>query len=208
MDILGPFPDRRSGSRYMMDYFTRWAEAYAIPNQEASTVAEKPITQFFLRFSLPEQLHSDQGCQFESPLLREICRILGIYNTHTTPYHTLSDELMEQFNWSLLSMLVTSVKDHPSTWESYLPKVCMAYNTSVQASTGYTPFFLMFGREARLPIDIMCGSCPAEATSPNKLAAQLKHSLRQAFSHVHENMATSHNLQLQQTYPRQTTRTR
>ena len=131
-----------SGNRYIlvaMDYFTRWAEAYAIPNQEAATVTDKLVSNFSLRFSPPEQLHTDQGRQFESALLHEVCRSLGIHKTRTTAYHPQGDGLVERFNRTLLSMLATTAKDHPATWETFLPKLY----TSIQASTGYTPFYLM-----------------------------------------------------------------
>ena len=67
MDIVGPFPESPDSNTYVLvvaDYFTRWTEAYALPNQEASTVARKLVDEFFLRFSPPEQLHSDQGPKF------------------------------------------------------------------------------------------------------------------------------------------------
>ena len=110
VDILGPLPESPSKNRYVlvaMDYFTRWTEAYAIPNQEAITIATKLVNEMFLRFSVPEQLHSDQGRQFESRLMTEICSVLGIHKTHTTPYHPQSDGLVERFNRTLLSMLST-----------------------------------------------------------------------------------------------------
>jgi transposase InsO family protein len=124
------------------------------------TVTNELVSNFFLRFSPPEQLHSGQGRQFESALLQEVCRTLCIHKTH---YHPQGDGLVERFNRNLLSMLATSAKDNPATWETHLPKLCLAYNTSIQASTGYTPFFLMFGREARLPVDIMFGPSPTDA---------------------------------------------
>ena len=198
IDIMGPFPESPSGNRYIlvaMDYFTRWAEAYAIPNQEAATVANHLVNELFLRFSPPETLHSDQGRQFESALLGSICRLLGIRKTRTTPYHPQSDGLVERYNRTLLSMLATCSREHPSTWDTYLPKLCMAYNTSVQPTTGYTPFFLMFGREARLPVDIMYGSSPTETVTPHHYAAALSESLQQAYSRVRENMALAHNRQ-------------
>ena len=198
VDILSPLPEKPSGNRYIMvvmDYFTCWAKAYAIPNQKADTVADQLVSNFFLHFSLPEQLHSGQGRQFEATLLQEICRCLGIHKTHTTPYHLQGDRQVERFNRTLLSMLAKTAKDHPSTWDTFLPKICMAYNTSVQASTGYTPFYLMFGNEARLPVNIMFGPTPADATSPNEHAAQLQVSIRQAFQAVQENMATAHKRQ-------------
>ena len=176
VDILGPMPETEEGYRYILvagDYFTRWMEAYAIPNQEAKTIANKLVNELFCRFSPPEQLHSDQGKQFESDLLKEICKLLHVEKTRTTPYHPQCDGLIERFNRTLLSMLATSVKDNPFDWEKQLPKVCMAYNTSVQSSTGYTPFYLMFGRQARIPIDLMFNLDCQPEREPNEHVAEL-----------------------------------
>ena len=82
VDIMGPLPETPSGNSYILvagDYFTCWMEAYAIPNQEAITVAQKLVDELFCRFSPHEQLHSDQGRQFESTLIKEICSLLHIY---------------------------------------------------------------------------------------------------------------------------------
>ena len=102
-----------------MDYFTRWAEAYAIPNQEATTVAEKLISEFFLHFFPPLHLHTDHGCQFESALLWELCSSLGINKTHTTPYHPQSDGFVEWFNSTLLGRLAIAAKDRQFTCDKY-----------------------------------------------------------------------------------------
>eukprot|EP00731_Ephydatia_muelleri_P035045 Em0093g14a len=161
VDILGPLPESGNGNSYILvvgDYFTRWMEAYPIQNQEAVTVAQKLVDEIFCRFSVPEQLHSDQGRQFESAVIKEICNLLHIEKTRTTAYHPQSDGLVERFNRTLLSMLTTCGRSHPFEWEDHIRKVCFAYNTSVQATTGYSPFFLMFGRQARLPIDLMYGT--------------------------------------------------
>ena len=150
VDILGPLPERKSGNLYILvvgDYFTKWIEAYPIPNQEATTVGTKLVDNFFCRFSLPKQLHSDQGPQFESAIIATVCQFLQIDKTRTTPYHPQSDGLIERFNRTLLQMLATCVDKHPFEWEEYVKEVCMAYNTSTQATTGYSPFFLMFGRK-------------------------------------------------------------
>ena len=75
VDILGPLPKTKDGNVYVLvaaDYFTRWVEAYPTPNQEAVTVAQKLVDEMFCRFSTPEQLHSDQGHQFESDLIAEV----------------------------------------------------------------------------------------------------------------------------------------
>ena len=120
VDIMGPLPETEEGSKYVLvavDYFTRWVEAYGIPNQEATTVGRKLVDEMFCRFSPPEQLHSDQGRQFESELVKEICKLLGVRKTHTTPYHPQGNGMVERFNRTLLDMLSTTVGDHPSNWE-------------------------------------------------------------------------------------------
>ena len=77
-------------------------------------------------------------------------------------------------------MLATTTKDHPFDWEEQLQRVCFAYNTSVQVSTGYTPFFFMLGREAKMPIDLMYQTGNQSNVPVNDYAVQLKSSLEDA----------------------------
>ena len=187
VDILGPLPESEAGNSYILvagDYFTRWMEAYPIPNQEATTVARVLVDQWFCRFSVPEQLHSDQGRQFESDLIAGVCKTLGIEKTRTTPYHPQCDGLIERFNRTLLDMLATTTHDHPFDWEDNIRKVCLAYNTSVQSTTGYTPFFLVFGRQARVPVDIMYATDKPSETTPGEFATTLQTALENAYSLV------------------------
>ena len=145
------------GSKYVLvavDCFTRWVELYGIPKQERP-LARRLVDEMFCRFSPPEQLHSDQGRQFESELVKEICNLLEVRKTHTTPYHLQGNGMVERFNRTLLDMLSTTVGNHHSSWEHNIRKVCFAYNSSVHSLTGYTPFFLMFGRQVKLLVDLM-----------------------------------------------------
>ena len=86
-----------------------------------------------------------------------MCKVLQICKTCTTPYHPEGDGFVEWFNRTLISMLATATADHSLDWEECLPKVCFAYTASVQASTGHTPFYLMFGRQAKLSVDLKKG---------------------------------------------------
>ena len=186
-DIVGPFPESTSGNSYVLvaiDYFTRWVEAYPIPCQEASVVAKKLVDEMFCRFSPPEQLLSDQGRQFESQLLAEVCRLLGIQKSRTTPYHPQCDGLVERWNRTLLQSLATSVSDHPENWDEYVQKICMAYNTSIHPTTSFTPFYLMFGRQARLPVDLLYGMPEQESLPHSQYAATLKRALSEAYDKV------------------------
>ena len=194
-DLVGPLPESDNGNQYILvvaDYFTRWVEAFPLPNQEASTVATKLVEDIFLRFSVPEQLHSDQGRQFEAHLITEICKLLHIHKTRTTPYHPQCDGLVERFNRTLLNMLAICAKDHPLDWEHHIRPVCMAYNSSVQSSTGYTPFYLMFGRQARLPVDIMYRPIEQPLQSYGEYARLLQNRLQKAFDLVKQHVTKEH----------------
>ncbi len=84
-----------------MDYFTKWPEAFAVPNQEAATLARCLLSEYFSRFAIPYMLHSDQGANFESHLIRELCELLDIKKTRTTGYHPQCDGLVERMNRTL-----------------------------------------------------------------------------------------------------------
>ena len=184
VDIVGPFSPVQSGNNDVLvvsDYFTKWMEAFAIPNQEAVTVAEEEV---FCRFSIPEQLHSDQGRQFEGKLMQEVCKLLHIKKTRTTAYHPQSDGVVERLNRTLLSMLTATVHEHPGDWDKKLRLMCMAYNTSVHQSTGFSPFFLLFGCQARLPVDLAYGTAPMEEKTTQEYVRNLRQTLEKAYSTV------------------------
>ena len=112
VDFLEPLPVTSSGNRYILvagDYFTKWIEVYAVPNDESITVADKLVNEMFCRFATPTpvSLHSDQGRQFETELIAHICRLLHIRKSRTYSYHPQSDGFIERFNHTILSMLAT-----------------------------------------------------------------------------------------------------
>lgn len=91
VDLLGPLPVTLSGNKYILvagDYFTKWIEVYAVPDQEAATMAGTLVND---RFGPPAQLHSDQGRQFEAELISHVYQLLHINKSRTTPYHPQSD---------------------------------------------------------------------------------------------------------------------
>ena len=101
-------------------------------------------------------LHTDQGRNFESALISELCKLLGITKTRTTPYHPQSDGMIKRFNRTLLSMLSTVLgEEGEENWEVALPAVMLAYRSSPHQTTHQSPFMLTFGREVRLPVDVM-----------------------------------------------------
>ncbi|KAJ8381238.1 hypothetical protein SKAU_G00020160 [Synaphobranchus kaupii] len=170
VDVLGPFPVTDSGNRYIlvaMDYFTKWPEAFAVPDQSAATMAERLVEEMFTRFGAHAELHSDQGRNFESQLLAEVCKRLGVTKTQTTPLHPQIDGLVERFNRTLATQLAILASQHQRDWDRHLPLVLWAYRSAMQESSQLTPAALMFGRELRTPVDLVFGA-PPEPEEPSR----------------------------------------
>lgn len=154
IDILGPLTTTDNGNKYIIviaDYFTKWTEAYAVPDHQASTVAQKIIDNFFTRFGIPEVIHSDQGRDFQSNLFQEMCRLLEIHKTKTTPWHPQSDGMIERFNRTIETLLRQCVQDNQKDWDQHLPFCCAAYRSALHSTTSQTPNMLMLGRELPMP---------------------------------------------------------
>uniref|UniRef100_A0A674E9Q2 Gypsy retrotransposon integrase-like protein 1 n=1 Tax=Salmo trutta TaxID=8032 RepID=A0A674E9Q2_SALTR len=160
VDVVGPFPTTDSGNRWVltaMDYFTKWPEAYALPDQEAETIVDALTAGMFSRFGAAESIHSDQGRNFESRVFATMCERLGIHKTRTTPLHPQSDGLVERFNKTLGQQLAIVSAKHQRDWDKHLPMVLMACRSAVQDSTSCTPALLMLGREIRTPAEMAFG---------------------------------------------------
>lgn len=139
------------------DYFTKFVNLYAVPDQKATTVAECLFQNYILEHGVMETLHTDMGRQFESEVVRHLCRMLGVKKTHTTPYNPKSDGMVERFNRTFTDQLAKTLLSCEGEWDSFLSQVAFPYNTSVHTSTGFTPYFLTHGREARTPMDVVLG---------------------------------------------------
>ena len=128
------------------DHFTRYAQAIPTKNQTARTTARVLFDSFFVHYGFPTTLHSDKAQNFESRVIRHLCRIGGIKKTRTTPYHPIGNGQCERFNQTLLRMLGTLEPSKKSDWKSYVSPLVHAYNATRHESTGFSPFYLMFGR--------------------------------------------------------------
>ena len=184
MDILGPLPITPRNNRYVLvvsDYFTKWTEAYALPDQTAATIAETLVSEFVSRFGVPRQIHSDQGTNFESKLMEEVCKLLNIEKTRTTPLHPQSDGQVERFNRTLVEMLRGKLQPDQKDWDLQLPMCMMAYRSAVHESTGFTPNQLMLGREVEVPLDVITQPPPDAQLPPVEYVEALQKRLTQAY---------------------------
>lgn len=146
----------RGGVRNILvitDHFTKFSVAVATKNQTARTTAEVLMNHFVYPYGIPTKLLSDQGPNFESQVIKELCGLMGIEKVKTTVYHPMGNGIAERFNRSLIGMLRTLEPERKQNWKKFLPSLVFSYNAIKHNSTGFSPFELMFGRKPRLPVD-------------------------------------------------------
>jgi hypothetical protein len=192
LDVMGPLPTTRQGNNYILvigDHFTRWIEAYPIPNQQAPTIAQYLVHQFVARFGTPLEIHTDQGRNFESGLFRELCRLLDVTKTRTTPYHPASNGVIERFNRTLGKMMKSFVDDNQSDWDIHLGLLTAAYRSTIHPATGFSPNQLMLGREVNSPSDILFPRpAPEEAPEVHDYVRELREKMENCYHIARENL--------------------
>ena len=186
MDYLSLEPSKENIENVLVitDHFTRYALAYPSKTQTAQATARILWDNFICHYGFPEKFISDQGRNFESDLIKELCKIAGVKKVHTTPYHPQGNGQCERFNSTLCNMLGTLSEEEKSDWKSHLGCMTHAYNCTKHASTTYSPYYLMFGRHPRLPIDIEFGlnkpNC-RDNSSKSRYIQKLRRRLNYAF---------------------------
>jgi len=159
IDLTGPHPKSAQGHLWIltcMDSFTKWAEAFPLRSKEAEPIAKILVERVFSRFGVPLSILSDQGREVDGRIMREVCRLFGIEKLRTTPYKPSTNQV-ERFHCTLNSILGKTVAEHQRDWDSRLVFAMSAYRATQHTATGYSPNFLVLGRETRAPPDIVYG---------------------------------------------------
>ena len=153
--LLEKSSDGKENGLVITDVFTKFTQAIATPNQKAATVAKVLVRDWFFKFGIPRRIHSDRGRNFESDIVKELCKMYNIQKSRTTPYHAIGNRQCERYNRTLHDRLRTLPPEKKKRWPEYLAEMTYIYNATPHASTGLTPHYLMFGRHPRLPIDLL-----------------------------------------------------
>jgi len=189
VDLVGPIPTTDRGNSWTLvltDHFTRWADALAIPDASAPTVARVLDQRVFCYFGLPEQIHTDQGAQFQSQLMKDLCQVWGVNQSRTTPYHPQGNGVVERNNRmlgdALRSLLLGRSQEE---WDTMLPQIMRAYRSSTQE----TPNLLMLGRETRVP-EHLAYHVPAPEFPIHEYVGKLVETMRKAHDVLREKQWT------------------
>ena len=159
INFLSIEPSKRNIENVLVitDHFTRYAQVYPSKTQTAQATAKLLWENFIRRYGFPEKFLSDQGRNFESELISELCKLAQVEKVHTTPYHPMTNGHCERFNSTLCNMLGTLSEKEKIDWKAHWSSMTHAYNCTQHPSTTYSPYFFMFGRQPRLPIDFEMG---------------------------------------------------
>ena len=181
--------DKKQNILVIMDHFTKFAQAIPTKDQTAKTVARVLCQEHFMVYGFPERILSDQGRDFESSLVKEVCALAGIKKCRTTPYHP-SGNPVERWNRTLIGMIRSLDERQKQDWRRHLKQVVHAYNSRIHESTGFSPYHLFFGRQPRLPVDLAFGIDlgGSRGGSPRQYIKTLKDSLKAAYSKARESM--------------------
>ncbi|KAK3101592.1 hypothetical protein FSP39_004699 [Pinctada imbricata] len=158
IDILGPLQKTKDDYEYILlciDAGTHWPEAFPLKSQNAKEVANVLFENIFSRYGAPSILFSDRGRNFMSKLINALCEIFEISQYHTSSYKPSTNGLVERQNSVIAQSLRAYCEKDKQSWHKLLPGIMMSFRKSISAhSTEFSPFFLMFGKEMRLPFDI------------------------------------------------------
>ena len=157
IDIVGPLPTTEDGNTHLLtlqDDLTKFSGAYAIPNTNTTTIAKTLVLKFLSIFGFPEKILSDQGPQFTSELFNEVCKILKIKHITSTAFHPQSNGALERSHKTLKEYLRCFTVKEDYNWDEMIHYALFVYNTTPHTATKFTPYELLFGRQANIPTSI------------------------------------------------------
>jgi len=169
--------------------FSKYCECLPLKNKESATVARVLVGEVFCRYGTPLELLSDRGGEVDGQLMKEVCRLLQIDKLRTSAYHPACNAACERMHRTLNSLLGKVVSDCQTDWDEHLPHVSAALRASRSDATGYSPNFLMFGREVNTPADIVYGlTAPEPEPAYDDFVEAIRDKMIAAYDVVRQNL--------------------
>ena len=168
----------------LQDHFSKYIVAYVVKDQTACTATETLRNGYFGLFGAPAYLVSDQGKAFTGHIITHLCELYGVQKLRTSPYHAQTTGQVERMNQTIIRMIGKLEEDKKACWSKHLPELLLAYNATRSAVTRYSPYYLLFGRRSRIPVDYLF---PTLHDSPHQTkmevsVAAMQKRLKEAFA--------------------------
>ena len=168
----------------LQDHFSKYVVTYVVKDQTARTAAETLRIGYFRLFGTPAYLVNDQGKAFTGHVITHLCELYGVQKLRTSPYHAQTNCQVKRMNQMIIRMIGKLEEDRKACWSEHLPELLMAYNATCSAVTGYSPYYLLFGRRPRIPVDYLF---PTLRDSPHQTkmevsVAAMQKRLKEAFA--------------------------
>ena len=170
----------------LQDHFSKYVVVYVVKDQTACTATETLRIRYFGLFGAPAYLVSDQGKAFTGHVITHLCELYGVQKLRTSPYHAQTNGQVEHMNQTIICMIGKLEEDKKACWSKHFPELLMAYNTTHSVVTGYSPYYLLFSRRPRIPVDYLF---PTLHDSPHQTkmevsVAAMQRRLKEAFAVV------------------------
>ena len=168
----------------LQDHFSKYVVAYVVKDHTARTATEILRNGYFGLFGVPAYLVSDHGKVFMGHIITHFCDLYGVQKLRTSPYHDHTNGQVEHMNQTIICMIGKLEEDKKACWSEHLPELLLAYNVTRSAVTGYSPYYLLFGRRSRIPVDYLFPTLhdlPHQTKMEVSVAAMQKR-LREAFA--------------------------
>ncbi|XP_063809856.1 uncharacterized protein LOC135028570 [Pseudophryne corroboree] len=193
---LEPSPSGYQYALTMTDYYSKFLVVAPVRDLTAKTTAEVFLKNFARPYGYPDRILTDQGPAFESQLFQELCTLYGCRKLRTTAYHPQCNGLCERANQTVINMLRSLSAEKRSQWPTLLPELAYLYNNTEHCSTGFTPYYLMFGRQGKLPKDLELTPVVTEPMIPqNDWVREHQHRIESAREIVNQRMEAAHHRQ-------------
>ncbi|KAA3481966.1 gag/pol polyprotein [Gossypium australe] len=157
MDVIGLIsPKASNGHRFIfivIDYFTKWVEVASYANVIKSAVSRSLKKEIICQYGMPERIISDNALNLNNSTIAGVCSQFNIKHHNSSPYRPKMNGAVEAANKNI-KKIVGKMTETYRDWHEKLPFAIYAYQTSVRTSTGATPFSLVYGMEAVLPIEV------------------------------------------------------
>jgi transposase InsO family protein len=188
VDHVGPLPPTANGDTYLFtvcDQFTRFVWAFPCKRQDTGTCLELLMRYVIYPFGCPKWIWSDRAPAFASQAMAHICQQFGIKKAQTTGYQPQSNASLERFHSYMNRALTFVCNKHKNDWDKWIDAVLFTYRITCNETTKFSPFWMMFGREPRLPLSAMLGIGPqSRFNTEREYSLHLSEALQEAYDHA------------------------